>query len=107
VAVAEVVERVEHYPACANTPYQAGGTTWYPVVDWADTTLAETYRAITSVPRAEPGGPRGWAPRVVAPGPGDDIGTLVVWVDGVARFTSDSGLVEWATALPQVYNWEC
>jgi hypothetical protein len=34
--------------------------------------------------------------RVVDPGPGDDIGTLTVWADGVARWESDSGnLATW------------
>src|SRR5690606_30330795 len=40
VAVVEVVENVEYYPACANSSYVVDDTTWYPVVEWADPALA-------------------------------------------------------------------
>ncbi|MGH9135232.1 MAG: hypothetical protein ACRDZZ_14935 [Ilumatobacteraceae bacterium] len=46
--------------------------------------------------------------RVAPPGPGDDIGTLVVWADGVARWTSDSGDLDvWMIDDEIVYNWVC
>jgi hypothetical protein len=46
--------------------------------------------------------------KVVAPGPGDDIGTLVVWADGVARWVSDSrNLDVWMIDDPIRYAWVC
>ena len=46
--------------------------------------------------------------RVPAPGPGDDIGTLVVWADGVARWISDSGLLDvWMIDDEIIYSWVC
>jgi hypothetical protein len=65
---------------------------------------------ITSVDR-EPspvGVPTGFAPRVAEPGPGDDVGTLVVWADGVARWVSDSGNLDvWLIAEELTYDWVC
>jgi hypothetical protein len=52
-------------------------------------------------------GAQGFA-RVVAPGPGDDIGTLVVWSDGVARWVSDSrDLDVWMVDDEITYGWVC
>ena len=37
-----------------------------------------------------------------------DVGTVVVYVDGIARFVSDSGnLDRWLTSEEQTYPWEC
>jgi hypothetical protein len=44
---------------------------------------------------------------VAPPGPGDDIGTLIVYSDGMARYESDSGTVEWLTTEVHTYNWVC
>jgi hypothetical protein len=47
-------------------------------------------------------------PAVVAPGPGDDIGDVTVFADGLALFESDSGdLTTWLTREQRTYNWVC
>jgi hypothetical protein len=46
--------------------------------------------------------------RVVAPGPGDDVGTLVIYQNGLAYWVSDSGdLDTWLTDTELTYNWVC
>jgi hypothetical protein len=44
---------------------------------------------------------------VAPPGPGDDIGTMIVYSDGFARFESDSAWIIWLTDQEQAYGWEC
>lgn len=42
------------------------------------------------------------------PGPGDDIGTLVVRVDGVARWVSDNKQLDvWMIDDEISYTWDC
>ncbi len=113
VEVAAVYERVRYYGACGNEIVVVGGTTYYPI-------LNEAYpRPDGEVPRIDPGrytivgallgmlGAVGAVPRVAPPGPGDDIGEMVVYADGMARFESDSGWVIWLTNQEQTYGWEC
>ncbi|MEO6651700.1 MAG: hypothetical protein ABIP17_03480, partial [Ilumatobacteraceae bacterium] len=109
VALVGVHQDVEFYPACMNEPTTMAGTTWYPVAEWGNDELADLYATITSVVREQPTGPAGFAgvPRVVAPGPGDDVGTLTVWADGVAHFVSLSGLDAWLVDDELSYNWVC
>ena len=45
--------------------------------------------------------------RVAAPGPGDDIGVMVVYTDGMARFESMSGRVIWLTSDERTCGWVC
>ena len=114
IPIASVTEGVEGYPACGTEPITHDGVTWYPVssvefpTDHSD--LSELLSEITSVER-EPspvGVPTGFAPRVAEPGPGDDVGTLVVWADGVARWVSDSGNLDvWLVAQELTYDWVC
>lgn len=100
---AESVAGVLYYPACGNEVLEHDGTTWYPIKrpDWvtpsAAAALASGGRGIsTSVPM------------VAAPGPGDDVGTLEIYDNGVAYFTSDSGDIDtWLTTAPQTYKWVC
>jgi len=113
VPVASVAEGVAGYPACGTEPITSDGVTWYPVatVGGAAPTpeLQAELDAILAVDR-EPSpvdGPSGLV-RVVAPGPGDDVGTLVVWADGVARWTSDSGDLDvWLVDRELTYDWVC
>jgi hypothetical protein len=44
---------------------------------------------------------------VPPPGPGDDVGTLIVYADGMARYESDSGNVMWLTNVEPEYTWVC
>ena len=52
---------------------------------------------------AAPSGLMGVAP----PGPGDDVGTMILYAGGMARFESDSGRVIWLIDQQQTYNWLC
>ena len=112
VDIAIVYERVEYYGACGNESVTVDDVTYYPI-------LNETY----------PGNNEGFpvpdfdryplvgalvglsgsvaAPRVPSPGPGDDVGELIIYVDGIARFESDSGWVIWLTSEEQTYGWVC
>jgi hypothetical protein len=112
--IASVTEGVEGYPACGTEPITHDGITWYPVSNvefpTTDPELGKLLSMITAVDR-EPspvGGPTGFAPRVAEPGPGDDVGTLVVWADSVARWVSDSGNLDvWLIAEELAYDWVC
>jgi hypothetical protein len=103
VEIAEVVHDVEYYIGCANEPVTVGGTAWYPLAGFE---FADEVADIEATPRESAGGIRGFA-RVAPPGPGDDIGTLVVYADGVAHYESDSGQTIWLTRDEQSYNWVC
>ncbi|TDT17443.1 hypothetical protein BDK89_3053 [Ilumatobacter fluminis] len=106
MTITEVVEGVEYYPACGNEILDLDGVLWYPI----DETIApELWAAATTIDRDafEIAAASGFA-RVAEPGPGDDIGTFVLYEDGIARFVSDSGnLDRWLTTQEQTYPWEC
>ncbi len=111
VPIIAVHEGVAFYPACGNETLTFDGATWYQLnhYDGYDEEYAAIYEAFADAER-EPSpiaGRRGFA-RVMAPGPGDDIGTLVIWADGVARWVSDSGDLDvWMVDDEITYNWEC
>jgi hypothetical protein len=107
VPIVAVYDDVEYYIACADVPVTVDDVLWYPVAEWGNEQTAELFEQITSVDRERPGGPVGFAPRVAPPGPGDDIGTLYVYADGVAWFESDSGLTIWLTQEEITYTWVC
>ena len=113
VAIVGVYEAVEFYPACGNETLEHFGVTWYPIANVGfgptDPTFQEQVDGVLAQER-EPSpvsGVRGLV-HVVAPGPGDDSGTLVVWADGVARWVSDSGELDvWMIDEELTYNWVC
>ncbi len=113
VGVAEVFDGVEAYPACGNEPFTYLGVTWYPIAfvgsDPIDPRLQDRLERVLGVERDMPETPRvGKFARVPAPGPGDDVGTLIVWEDGVGRWTSDSGDLDvWVSVDEVTYNWVC
>ncbi len=107
VEIVEVIDDVAYYPGCENEPVDVAGTTWYPVSEWGNERTAALFAEITSVPRREPSVVRGYAPRIPEPGPGDDIGTLVVYADGIARYETESGRVQWLTTQTLTYDWAC
>jgi hypothetical protein len=78
-----------------------GTTTYYPLLPRQRNRIDET-----RYPREDGGAPSGHM-RVAPPGPGDDVGTMIVYTDGMARFESDSGNVIWLTDEEQTYNWVC
>ena len=112
VEIVSVYEAVEFYPACGNETLQHQGLTWYPLkppgIEELDADVQPLLDEVLAVERENSpvSGVRGL--RVVAPGPGDDLGTLVVWADGVARWVSDSrDLDVWMIDDPVRYVWEC
>ena len=113
VEVAAVHERVEYYGACGNETVTVDGVTYYPLFNEAYPRPDGVGR-ILELDRYPVAGAvlaiRGASTtvgRVAPPGPGDDIGDLIVYVDGTARFESDSGWVIWLTDQQQTYDWEC
>ena len=104
---ASKTENVEFYPACGSGPITVGKLTWYPISrqDWPtpDTHLGAAFSHVS--------GGRGIAASVAMvsapPGPGDDVGTLYVYRDGIAYWRSQSGLDNWFTLVPQVYSGVC
>lgn len=107
VMIVAVYDDVEYYIACADVPLEVDGVLWYPVPEWGNDQTKAAYDEITGVERQRPARPAGFAPRVPAPGPGDDTGTLYVYADGVAWFESDSGLSIWLTQDEITYTWVC
>lgn len=108
-SVVSVHDDVAYYPACGNETLLFDGTTWYPVQEYD---FPEVYDRAANGPREnapDEVAVRGFAaPRVAEPGPGDDVGTLVVWSDGVAYFVSDSGdLFAWLVQDELTYQWVC
>jgi hypothetical protein len=90
-----------YYGACGNEPVDVHGTTYYPLFPEELAALDQSrYRS------DDAGAPAGFA-RVAPPGPGDDIGTIVLFSDGIARFESDSGRVIWLSVEEHTYNWVC
>ena len=112
-AIVGVYEAIQFYPACVNERLDHQGVTWYPIVAAGvrpiDPALQPRVDEIFAIDRENSPvtGVRGIV-RVVAPGPGDDIGTLVVWEDGVARWVSDSrDLDVWMIDDEIEYMWAC
>ncbi|WP_156159125.1 hypothetical protein [Demequina gelatinilytica] len=104
----ETVTGVEGYPACRNEPITYDGTTWYPFLP---ENLAD-FPEVAPHPTAGGGIGGGTArivlPAVVAPGPGDDVGTLTVFEGGFAYWISDSrDLDTWLTDVELSYAWVC
>lgn len=113
VPIVGVHDGVAFYPACGNETLRHEAVTWYPLahLDGFDDEYQAIYDDFVAVER-EPSPVAGWrgfgASRVVEPGPGDDVGTLVVWEDGFARWVSDSGdLDTWLTDREITYDWVC
>lgn len=105
VEIATIHERVEYYGACGNETVTVDGVTYYPLLrEDLDDLAVDRYPLVggllTLVGSLS-------APMVAPPGPGDDVGDMIVYVNGIARFESDSGWVIWLTDQEQVYGWEC
>ena len=104
--VAAVYERVEYYGACGNETVTVEGVTYYPILNEdLEQVELDRYPLVGAVLGIV--GSLGVAPQVAPPGPGDDIGDMIVYTDGTARFESDSGWVIWLTDQEQTYTWEC
>ena len=103
VKVLRIIDDVQYYGACGNETVTVDGTTLYPLLpeqrDALD--LAHYWTKALS-----PNPPLGFR-RVVAPVPGDDRGTMIMYADGIARYQSASGRVIWLTTTEHAYNWAC
>ncbi|WP_430868157.1 hypothetical protein [Demequina aurantiaca] len=123
--VVTTIAGVEYYPACGNEPLLLDGAGWYPFVPDSDAFPLGSDAPSGGADDAAAGSPpsndlrlvsvggRGYSrggsvPHVVEPGPGDDLGTVTVYDNGVAYFRSDSGDLEtWLTDERIIYNWAC
>lgn len=120
-AVVSVKASVPYYPACGNEVLSFEGRRWYPFKPVNSSDLpAQPLDALPSASGASDAssstaadmgavalaaGPVG---AVVAPGPGDDVGTLVIYENDLAYWESDSGtLRRWLTSHEIEYNWVC
>lgn len=103
VPVVGTVIGIEYYGACGNETFDLDGVTWYPLpLDEQEQIDVGNYEAVEAT--LEPSG----LVRVAPPGPGDDVGTLFTFEDGLGRFVSDSGLIDlWMTTKEQTYDFEC
>lgn|GEM_PF-755746 len=110
---------VRFYPACGNETLAYEGKVWFPFrpTNPEDFPIARAAADdATAAARGLPGMAGASAPgtvsasvgMVVAPGPGDDVGTLTVYDGGFAYWISESGdLDTWLTNTKIEYNWVC
>jgi hypothetical protein len=113
VQVTGTYKDVDFYPACGNEVLDHQGVKWYPLAPLSfvasDTSIQDRLDEVLAVERENPSvaGVHGFT-QVVAPGVGDDVGTLTIWADGVARWTSASGDLDvWMVDDKVQYNWAC
>lgn len=105
VDVVDVVDNVEYYGACGNETLVVGSSTFYPLLPDERAAL-DTSKYPLNHPNGLVSGIGGKV-RVQEPEPGDDIGTLTVYSDGIARFESDSGRIVWLSTDQRTYDWDC
>jgi hypothetical protein len=111
-AIVAIFEDVNWYPPCAISPIELGGDLYYPLPMGAPPVDASLYPVPWEQSDAREATPLAVkivsdVSRVVPPGPGDDIGTVIVYSDGMARFESHSGNVAWLTREVQEYGYVC
>jgi len=110
--VADAYTGVMYYPACGNEVLTFDGRRWFPFEPSNAADLPSDPLSAASASDAADAaslvvavGPVG---AVVAPGPGDDVGTLVVFENVLAYWESDSGRIStWLTTREIEYNWVC
>ncbi len=115
-AAVESHGEVAYYPACRNEILTFAGVTWFPFepsnteelpVDPLSALPPPTASADAAV-TAETTTYRGPVGAVVAPSPGDDVGTLVIYEGALAYWESDSGKFHtWLTNHKIEYDWAC
>lgn len=112
-AVAGSYASVGYYPACHNEALSFNGHRWFPFEPANVAALPADPLGAAPPPSAAAdaaalavgAGPVG---AVGGPGPGDDVGTLVIYENGLAYWESDSGdLKTWLTNHEIEYNWAC
>ena len=109
-SVVSTTPHLSYYPACGNEILTVDGRRWYPFTP-ANLGQSPAPSASALGPAGGSGGPGAIGMsvrRVVAPGPGDDVGTLVVYENNLAYWRSDSGRISrWLTTREMHYNWAC
>lgn len=113
---------VDYYPACGNEILSLDGDTWYPFRPADGVTMPEDPIGMADAAGLSPeaswtGGGAGVpgavatiriVPLVAAPGPGDNVGTLVEFAGGFAYWESQNGdLSTWLTSQRLEYTWVC
>lgn len=111
---------VPFYPACGNETLAYEGKVWFsfrpenpadfPIAAGVAADEASAAGTGTSgvAAASAPGGASTSIGMVIAPGPGDDMGTLTVYENGFAYWVSDSGdLDTWLTNTKIEYLWVC
>ncbi len=105
--IVAVYRNFEYYGACGNETVLIENTVFSPVpTEPTDDVVPGVAVAIDESRYPLPPDLNGLV-RVAPPGPGDDIGTMIVYSDGFARFESDSGWIIWLTDQEQTYGWVC
>ncbi len=110
---------VRFYPACGNETLAHDGKVWFPF----HAANPEYFPMVGVVADDATAAARGYSGggaasgfgtvsasigMVVAPGPGDDVGTLTVYEKDLAYWLSDSGdLDTWLTTTKLEYTWAC
>jgi hypothetical protein len=117
-----VFDGVKYYGVCGNEVLQFKGYALYPLLPAQaialpvanyvlpgppPTTSATSSSTSTSMTATTISKHSLLRPMVPAPGPGDDVGRLALYADGVARFESQRGRVVWLTTAQQSYDWKC
>lgn len=107
-------EGVSFYPACGNETLAYEGKLWFPFApanpeDFPTPDATAAAVGLGGVAAAsEPGTVSASVGMVIAPGPGDDVGTLTAYDGGFAYWVSDSGdLDTWLTNTKLEYTWAC
>lgn len=105
-------EDVQYYPACGNETLSHEGKLWFPFRPANPEDFPggdDDGAAATGISGASsPGTVSASVGMVIAPGPGDDVGTLTVYEEGFAYWVADSGdLDTWLTTTELTYNWIC
>jgi hypothetical protein len=106
VEITEVHQDFRYFGACGNETTRVGVTVYYPLFREEQVALDKSQYPVRPLEAVQSGGTLGLR-RVGEPGPGDDVGVMVIYADGMARFESMSGRVIWLTSEERIYNWVC
>ncbi len=110
---------VSFYPACGNETLAYEGKVWFPFrpanpedFPMAGAATDDATAAARGLTGSGAAGGLGVVSAsigmVIAPGPGDDVGTLTVYDGGFAYWISESGdLDTWLTTTKIEYLWVC
>lgn len=104
---------VAYYPACRNEILNFDGHRWFPFLpanasDFPSDPLTGAPAPLAAADAGDSAALAGPVGAVVMPGPGDDVGTLVVFESDLAYWESESGrLSTWLTNHTIEYNWAC